>query len=74
MTHGSSEARAQRRGLRVIVLLAVLTAVEYAIAVQVDSTEALLGLLTPIALIKAGYILWYFMHLPRVWRGEEEHA
>ena len=57
------------RGLIVFLILAVLTAVEYAIAKQVDQNIPPLAV---IALIKAGLIVWYFMHVVRAWRSHEE--
>ena len=69
------EAPAQARGMQVILLLAVLTLVEYGVALALRSSSvALVVLLTPIALVKAWVIAMYFMHVTRVWRGEEEHA
>jgi cytochrome c oxidase subunit 4 len=62
----------QRRGLIVIVGLALLTAVEYVIAIAAPGGVALL--LGVIALIKAGLILYYFMHVAQIWRTDEEHA
>ena len=69
----SAESRAQRRGLLTIVVLAVLTLVEFWAAVGIDSTEVVVVLLSVMALAKAAAIVWYFMHLPIVWRGEEHH-
>ncbi|HVP05562.1 MAG TPA: cytochrome C oxidase subunit IV family protein [Dehalococcoidia bacterium] len=66
--HGSS---AVRRGRFVFLVLAVLTAVEYLIAIEVGPN---LPILIGIAVYKAGLILWYFMHVARAWRGEEESA
>ncbi len=65
------ERAAQNLGLWVIVLLAVLTAVEFGIFAAVDATAALILLLIPIALLKAWLILNFFMHVARVWRSEE---
>lgn len=67
---GEGEAQAQMSGLQVIGILAVLTVVEYFIAVGFDSSQALVLLLSPIALLKGWLILHYFMHLPKVWSGE----
>ena len=68
-----SEALEQRRGLLIIILLAVLTIVEFIFAIALDNTTALLATLAPMAVVKAALILWYFMHLPTVWRGEGGH-
>jgi heme/copper-type cytochrome/quinol oxidase subunit 4 len=70
----SGEAPAQARGVQVILLLAVLTLAEYGVAVALAaSTVALVLLLTAVALLKAWLIVMYFMHVTRVWRGEEAH-
>jgi hypothetical protein len=68
------EAIAQRRGLVTIVLLAVLTGIEYVAAVEIDSTPVVVTLLSIAAVAKAAVIIWVFMHLPKLWRGEGEHA
>jgi hypothetical protein len=67
------EARAQGRGLRIIVILAVLTLVEYLIAVGVDAKVALIVLLSVVALAKAWLIVQYFMHLPKLWQPDGGH-
>lgn len=69
-----NEAQEQNRGLTAIVVLAVLTIVEYVIAVGIDSTTAVVTLLAVIGVAKALVILEYFMHLSKLWRGEGEHA
>lgn len=58
-----------RQGIYVFLVLAVLTAVEFAVF-RVTS-----GAIVPImvlALVKAGLIVQYFMHVYRLWR-EESH-
>jgi heme/copper-type cytochrome/quinol oxidase subunit 4 len=57
-------------GLIVIVVLAVLTGGEYAIATQMDANLIPLVL---IAQVKAALIIWYFMHVARAWLGERRH-
>ncbi|MGE0134974.1 MAG: cytochrome C oxidase subunit IV family protein [Dehalococcoidia bacterium] len=69
--HGGSEVGDQRRGLTVIVALAVMTIVEYIFAVALDSPAALVVILFAVAVVKAWFIVMYFMHLPLVWQGEE---
>ena len=69
-----TEALEQQRGLVAIVVLAVLTLVEYLVAVGLDSTTVVIMLLAVFAIAKALVILEYFMHLSKVWRGEGEHA
>ena len=60
---------AYRLGFYVLVGLAVLTAVEFGIAILFEGSAALLFVL---ALAKAGTIIQYYMHLNNVW-GEEAH-
>ncbi len=64
----SGMARALRTGWIVFLGLAVLTAVEFAVAVTVTTN---LPAVLVMALMKAGLIIYYFMHLLRIWRGEE---
>ncbi len=57
-------------GVIVIILLAILTAVEFIISNATDG-----GSLVPlviIALIKTGLIVQYFMHLPRTLNPDDE--
>jgi len=61
---------AYRLGILVFVALAVLTAVEFWIASVAHGSMVLLGL---IALVKAGLIVQYYMHLRSVWGEEESH-
>ena len=57
------------RGIRVLVGLAILTAVEYAVSFLDNSSTLLLI----IALFKAGLVLQYFMHISHLWSEEEDH-
>ena len=65
--------REQLRGIYVIVVLAILTILEFVVAIVVDSSLWLVIGLTPFALLKAGFIFYFFMHVYKVWRGEEQH-
>ncbi len=56
-----------RRGVIVFVVLAVLTAIEYVVATQ----HLPAVILWVIALLKGGAVLWYFMHVFRVFRADE---
>lgn len=56
-------------GGTVLLGLGVLTAVEYAFGIRGISVVAL----SIVAMIKAGMILNYFMHVSRLWSEEEEH-
>ncbi|HEY9077960.1 MAG TPA: cytochrome C oxidase subunit IV family protein [Anaerolineaceae bacterium] len=55
-----------RRGIVVFVALALLTGLEFLIA-QLELTPVLLWILL---LLKAGLVLWYFMHINRLWKTE----
>lgn len=70
----SAEQIAQRRGLVTIIALAVLTLFEFIVAVGLDSTQVIVVLLSVVAVAKAIAIFWVFMQLPKLWRGEGEHA
>jgi caa(3)-type oxidase subunit IV len=59
-----------RRNIIVAVILAVLTAVEFWVAMNVDNATVLLLIM---ALLKAALIVQYFMHIYRL-RREEEHS
>jgi len=65
---GELKLAAYRRGIYVFLALAVLTAVEYVVAISINSV----ALLLIIALLKAAAIVQYFMHVYRLWR-EESH-
>ncbi len=54
------------RGAVVLLVLAVLTAVEYFAGVHEVPTVILIL----IGLIKGGIVLWYFMHFARLFEGE----
>jgi hypothetical protein len=66
---GASRKAAYRRGLYVLVGLAVLTVLEFAIAAFLSGS---VGFLFILALAKAGIILQYYMHVNQVW-DEEAH-
>lgn len=57
-----------RRNLYVFLAIAALTIVEFAIALNLEN--ALVPLML-IALIKAGLIVQFFMHVYRLWRSED---
>jgi heme/copper-type cytochrome/quinol oxidase subunit 4 len=80
-TQGYSSDAAERaahgennKGLIVIVILTLLTVLEFVVAIAIDDTLGLILGLTPFALIKAGLIFWFFMHVYKLWKGEEDHA
>jgi len=57
------------RGVRVFIALAVLTVIEYFLGMA----EAPAILLAIIAVIKAGLVIWYFMHIFRLFQSEGGH-
>ncbi len=65
----SDKRPAYRQILLVFLILVVLTAIEFVLAINLDNAAVPLFL---IALVKAGLIVQYFMHVYRLWR-EEEH-
>jgi cytochrome c oxidase subunit 4 len=67
----SGAGAAYRRGIIVAVVLAVLTVVEYFIGTG-EILNGSLIVLAVIALVKAGLIVQYFMHISRLWTDEEE--
>ena len=58
-----------RQGIYIFLVLAVLTALEIVIATNLENPAVPLII---VALIKAGLIVQYFMHIYRLWR-EESH-
>ena len=78
MFHTSSSGRGQDSGrsarltlmIASLVGLAVLTALEFAVASLLEGSVVFLFVL---ALVKAGVILQYYMHMDRVWSEEEAH-
>ena len=64
-----SKLNALTRGIVVFAILAVLTGVEYILGIN----EAPAILLWIMAVLKGGLVLWYFMHLPRVFKSEGGH-
>jgi cytochrome c oxidase subunit 4 len=69
MKKSSTKMSALARGVIVFAILAVLTGIEYLLAISEVSTV----FLWLIALIKGGLVLWFFMHLPRVFNPEGDH-
>ena len=53
------------RGILVAVILAALTGLEYLAGTRFSTAVALLA---GFALLKAGLVVWYFMHVARVFR------
>lgn len=61
---------AYRQGFLVLVGLAVLTGLEFVIAGITNGSAVFLFI---IALLKAGIILQYYMHVRSLWTEEESH-
>lgn len=57
-------------GFAVLVVLAVLTGIEYILGTQDDPMVALLVV---IALVKAALIVNFYMHISKLWNPGEEH-
>lgn len=66
--NNEAKAAAYRLGVITLLILAVLTVVEFFVAVYLGSAVLLLI----IALIKAVVVINNFMHIARLWR-EESH-
>lgn len=68
-TKSLSERRrpAYIRSALVALALAVLTAVEFFVAISLNSVILLLLL----AVVKAALVVWFFMHVSRLWTVEE---
>lgn len=66
---GAGYKKAWRYGWIIFVALLVLTAVEYFIGIQENASAVALFI---VSLIKATLIVYFFMHIYRLWR-EENH-
>jgi heme/copper-type cytochrome/quinol oxidase subunit 4 len=58
-----------RLGILILIVLAILTGVEYAVALTIDSTV----ILFLIAMLKGALVLYYFMHIASLWSEEGGH-
>lgn len=67
MTHNQDKASTLRQGVIIFVYLAVLTLLEYFIAVAFDAVPLLIA----VALVKAGLVLYYYMHIYRLNQADE---
>lgn len=68
MSANERKAASYRLGLITMLILAVLTVIEFFVTIYLGS----LVLLFIIALIKAAFVVNNFMHITRLWR-EESH-
>src|SRR3972149_551296 len=67
MTHTQDKGSLLRQGVIIFVYLAVLTGLEYFVAIAMDAVP----LLVILAVVKAGLVLYYYMH---VYRLNQEQA
>jgi|ETN02SMinimDraft_4_1059925.scaffolds.fasta_scaffold349666_1 hypothetical protein len=67
--NGATQASGMRRGFLVFLALMVIEIVEYLVgaSMSVGSLPIMVLLMVP----GAGLIIWYFMHIRRLWRPEE---
>lgn len=59
-----------RAGLYVAAFLAVLTLAEYYFAIHIDDATVRFAGLALTAVGKCGLIMYFFMHIDRIWRAE----
>jgi heme/copper-type cytochrome/quinol oxidase subunit 4 len=69
MNKSSPKTNELTRGVIIFVILAVLTGVEYLVGIN-ELPSVILWIL---ALAKFGLVLWFFMHLPRVFNSDGGH-
>ena len=69
MTESTSKGSVFRRGNTAAIVLAVLTIIEFLVALYLPSAILLLLL----AIAKAGIIMQVFMNIARLWSPEEHH-
>src|SRR5574338_1230000 len=69
MMHTQNKAAAMGRGVLIFVYLAVLTGLEFFVAVTMQSAP----LLVLLALVKAGLVLYYYMHIYRLNEDDPDH-
>ena len=63
----NKKSAALTQGLFVFIALAVLTAVEYFVGVNTD----LVGLIFVLLLVKAVLVVYFYMHISRLFSSEE---
>jgi cytochrome c oxidase subunit 3 len=67
MSHTQDKSAALGQGVVIFVYLAVLSLIEYFIAVAFEAT----GILIVVAIVKAALVLYYFMHIYKL--NDEDH-
>jgi cytochrome c oxidase subunit 3 len=74
MTHTQDKSSAMRQGVIIFIYLAILTALEFFIAIAISNAP----LLVVVAIVKAGLVLYYYMHINRLneddGTNQETHA
>jgi cytochrome c oxidase subunit 3 len=72
MTHTQDKSTAMRQGVLIFIYLGVLTALEFFIAITFENVP----LLVLVALVKAGLVLYYYMHVYRLNEddGSDQHS
>jgi caa(3)-type oxidase subunit IV len=65
----TSAAAAYRTGWWVFLVLIALTVLEYIVALVMDAN---LPVMVVMNVVDAGLIMYYFMHVRRLWRRTEE--
>ncbi len=68
--NNEKKAAAFRLGIIILIVLGILTVVEFVVAINLADATVLLFL---IALLKAAPILQGFMHMSSLWSEEEGH-
>ena len=68
MTHTQDKSSALTQGVIIFIFLAVLTALEFGIAILLNSVV----LLILVALVKAGLVVYYYMHIYKL--NQEDHG
>lgn len=67
MSHTQDKSSAFRQGLLIFIYLAVLTGLEFFVAITLDAVIVLIV----IALVKAGLVLYYYMHIYKLNEEQE---
>jgi cytochrome c oxidase subunit 3 len=68
MTHTQDKSSALAQGLTIFIFLAVLTALEFGIALTINS----IVLLVLVAIVKAGLVMYYYMHIYKL--NQDDHG
>jgi caa(3)-type oxidase subunit IV len=71
MNNNKDESKQQElaQGVGIFLILTVLTVIEYFLGTR----AAVVPIMWLIALLKAGLVLWFFMHVKRAFKDEGGH-